>query len=130
VKYLLDTTVSIDVLRNVNQRRELLADLVEAGHKLATSAINAGELYSGMRPEEAQKTEAYLSRLECLPVTAAIARRAGSMKSLWARKGVALSLADMIVAATALEHDLVLITDNSRHFKVIQSRLFPLDRQG
>ena len=87
-----------------------------------------GEVYSGMRPEEARQTEAYLNSLECFPVTASIARRAGDLKSLWARNGVTLSLADMIGAATVLEYGLVLITDDKKHFAVIESKLFPLDQ--
>ncbi len=47
-----------------------------------------------------------------------IARRAGSLKSEFARSGKTLSLADMIVAATALEHGLTLMTDNQKDFPI------------
>ena len=59
-------------------------------------------------------------------MTAAIARRAGSLKSLYARKGRTLTLADMIVAATALEHNLTLITDNRKDFPVSDLHFHPL----
>lgn len=113
---LLDTTVLIDLLRARRNRRSLLAGLVADGHLLATSAINIGEIYAGMRSEEKTRTEALLSSLDCYPITGAIARRAGSLKSAWADKGQTLSLADMLVAATALEHGLALMTDNRKDF--------------
>jgi predicted nucleic acid-binding protein len=123
---LLDTTVLIDVLRNKRNRRALLAELVESGHTLSTTALNIGEVYSGMRPQEEAQTEAFLSSLECYPLTAAIARRAGSLKHQWAQKGQTLTLADMIVAATALEHSLTLITDNRKDFPLSDLNLYPL----
>jgi predicted nucleic acid-binding protein len=124
---LLDTTVLIDALRGRGDRRGLLAELIESGHTLATAAINIGEVYAGMRPGEEAGTESLLSNLDCFPLTATIARNAGSLKSEWARKGSTLALADMIVAATALEHGLVLMTDNRKDFQVIpRLRLYPI----
>ena len=74
---LLDTTVLIDVLRGRQDRRTLLAELAVSGHTLATAAINLGEVYAGMLPEEETQTEFFLGSLECYSMTAAIARRAG-----------------------------------------------------
>jgi predicted nucleic acid-binding protein len=123
---LLDTTVLLDILRAGHDRRSLLAQLLAGGHTLATGALNIGEVYSGMRPGEESRTEAFLSSLDCYPLTGAIARRAGSLKSTWARKGKALSLADMIVAATVLEHGLTLMTDNRKDFPLPELKFHPL----
>lgn len=123
---LLDTTILIDVLRARQNRRELLVRMVEEGHTLSTAAINIGEVYAGMRPEEERRTEAFLSSLECYPMTAGIARRAGGLKSAWARKGRTLTLADRIVAATALEHGLVLMTDNRKDFPLSELKFYSL----
>lgn len=123
---LLDTTILIDVLRGRRDRRLLLAELILGGHTLATAAINIGEVYAGMRPDEETKTEAFLSSLECYPLTGGIARRAGSLKSARARKGQTVSLADMIVAATALEGGHTLMTDNVKDFPVAELKLYPL----
>ena len=124
--FLLDTTVLLDVLRARQNRRSLLADVVAAGHLLATSAINIGEVYAGMRRGEEDRTEAFLSSLVCYPMTGAIARRAGSLRSVWAQKGRTLSLADMMVAATALEHGLALMTDNRRDFPLPELNFYQL----
>jgi predicted nucleic acid-binding protein len=123
---LLDTTVLLDVLRARQNRRSLLAELVAGGHVLATAAINIGEVYAGMRPGEELRTEAFLSSLECYSITGSIARRAGSLKSAWTRKGRTLSLADMMIAATALEHSLALMTDNRKDFPLHDLTFYPL----
>lgn len=124
---LLDTTVLIDLLRARNERRALLAGLVESGHTLATSAMNVGEVYAGMRMGEEEKTEGLLANLELVPMTADIARRAGKLKAEWARKGQTFSLPDMIVAATAIHHGATLMTDNQKDFRHIpELKLYPL----
>ena len=123
---LLDTTVLIDALRNKRNRRALLAELAENGHILATSSINLGEVYSGMRPQEKPQTDTFLDSLECYPLTSVIARRAGSLKHEWAQRGWILTLADMVVAATALEYSLVLMTDNSKDFPLPELNFHPL----
>jgi len=48
MQLLLDTSVLIDALRLRHGRRELLAELVQAGHTLATTALNVAEVYAGM----------------------------------------------------------------------------------
>ena len=45
-----------------------------------------------------------------------MSQRAGRIKYEWARKGHSLSLADVLIAATALHYGLTLITDNVKHF--------------
>ena len=126
MRLLLDTSVLIDALRLRHRRRELLADLVQAGHTLATTALNVAEVYAGMRPEEAQRTEALLGVLDCYDLTGASGRRAGALKQQWARKGRTLALADMIVAAIALERGCILMTDNRKDFPMEELDKFDL----
>ena len=128
MRLLLDTSVLIDVLRLRHRRRELLAELVQAGHTLATSALNIAEVYAGMRPDEAQRTEALLGALDCYELTGSSARRAGALKQQWAHKGQTLALADMIVAAIALERGCTLMTDNRKDFPMAELGKFDLPR--
>jgi predicted nucleic acid-binding protein len=123
---LLDTTVLIDVLRNRSNRRALLAQFVEQGHTLATSAINVAEIYAGMRPHEAPETDRLLRSIESYPTTHAVARHAGMLKFAYSQKGKTLSLSDMIVAATALAHGCSLMTDNRKDFPIPELVLHPL----
>ena len=123
---LLDTTVLIDVLRNRRDRRRWLAQLVEQGHIFAVAAISVGEVCAGMRINEEARTDEFLSTLFCYPLTRALARRAGALVVDHARKGRTLTLADMTVAATALEHGLMLVTDKTKDFPIPDLKLQPL----
>jgi len=123
---LLDTTVMIDVIRFRNQRNKFLAELARSGHRLYTSTLNIAELYAGIRPGESARLEALLSGLEYYELSASIARLAGQMRNAWAQKGRTLTLADAIVAATAIDRGCALLTDNRKDFPMPEVRLYPL----
>ena len=126
MKVLVDTSVLIDVLRSRRQHSEFLAEIVRAGHSLATSTLNVAEIYTGMRPHEEARTEALLEGLECFELTSTAARFAGRLKNAWARKGRTLSLADAIVASIAVERGCSLLTDNRKDFPMNEVALYPL----
>jgi predicted nucleic acid-binding protein len=126
MRLLLDTSVLIDVLRSRRRRRELLAQLARSGHSLATSALNVAEVFSGMRPEEQNQTEAFLEALDCYPISRMAGQLAGTLKNKWARKGRTLTLADAIVAAIAMENDCTLMTDNHKDFPMPELQHYPL----
>jgi len=79
-----------------------------------------------MRPPEATETDRLLRSIESYPVTHAIARHAGTLKFAYSQKGRTLTLADMIVAATALTHGCSLMTDNRKDFPLPELTLSPL----
>jgi predicted nucleic acid-binding protein len=128
VRLLLDTSVLIDVLRGRNGRRELLAELVRAGHALSTTSLNIAEIYAGMRPHEESATGAFLNALGCYELTRSAGRLAGNFVSERRRKGRALHLPDAIVAAISFETNCVLVTDNRKDFPMREVQLYPLPR--
>ena len=129
MRLLLDTSVLIDVLRARRGRRELLSKLVQAGHTLATSALNVAEICAGMRPEEETRTGFFLDALDCYPLTESVGRRAGRLKQEWAQKGKTLTLADTLVAAVALEQGCILMTDNHKDFPMKELQHYPLNER-
>ena len=102
---LLDTDVLIDVLRGARR-------LTVIGHRIAYSVITRAELFSG-RARDEEDIRILLSPFRELNVDATIAEHAGRL----ARSRVAMS--DALIAATALEHGLELVTRNIRDFKGI-----------
>jgi predicted nucleic acid-binding protein len=126
MRLLLDSSVLIDALRLRRGRRQWLAGLVREGHTLATSALNLAEVYAGMRPEEEARTRAFLNALECHAITASVAEAAGKLKLEWKQKGCALTLADTLIAAVALEQGCPLLTDNRKDFPMPQLHLYDL----
>lgn len=124
--YLLDTSVIIDALNQKRGRWQLLGSLVEAGDTLACSVITLTEIYAGVRPKELALTEQFLDGMEHYQLDSRLARDAGLLKNEWARQGRTLGVVDLIIAATALAHNLVLMTDNRKDFPMTKLALYPL----
>jgi predicted nucleic acid-binding protein len=122
---LLDTNILIDALCGRSACLTMLAAATSAGHQLSTSVVNLAEVYAGMRPGEETRTRRFLSPFPSFPVTEATAERAGLLKFKWARKGKTLSIVDTIVAATALEHNLALVTANRKDFPMPELKFYP-----
>jgi predicted nucleic acid-binding protein len=124
--YLLETSVIIDALNRKQGRWELLASLVEAGDILACSVVTLSEIFAGVRPQEIPLTERFLNALEHYDLDSQLARAAGLLKNEWARKGRTIGVVDMMIAATALAHNLVFMTDNRKDFPMSELALYPL----
>lgn len=69
-----------------------------------------------MRPKEEAATLALLKSFRFLELSAEGALRAGAWRADYRTTGVTLSLADCLVAATAVEHGATLVTDNVSHY--------------
>ena len=123
---LLDTSIIIDALRNRRGRRGLLRSLLEQGHELACCAVNVAEVYSGMRPHEAEETSALVESLAYVQISREAARTAGGMRLELQRKGKTLSLPDAIIGAVALREGLTVATDNVRDFSMLRLELLPM----
>jgi tRNA(fMet)-specific endonuclease VapC len=120
---LLDTSVVVDALNARAGSRRFLQAQLYAGHTLACCAITTAEVYAGMRKHEALATDEFLDQLAYYESTRAVARQAGHLKADWARKGQALALPDVLIAAVALEHGLALATGNRKHFPMPELKL-------
>ncbi|HVA81485.1 MAG TPA: type II toxin-antitoxin system VapC family toxin [Candidatus Binataceae bacterium] len=121
--YLLDTSVIVDVLNAKRGRSQLLAGLLSQGHTLACCPINVAEVYAGMRPHEAAATGSFLRSLAYFEISWEIAKLAGELRFHHARRGRTLSLADTLIAAVALSHDLTLVTDNVKDYPMAGLRV-------
>ena len=95
---------------------EAVTEQVALGNTLAISAVTVAEIYHGLRPSEESETEAVLATLIVYDVTETIARRAGKLMQSNKARGKTLTMADTLIAATALEFELALATDNRRDF--------------
>lgn len=123
---LLDTNILIGLLRGREDRARLLHNLTEQRHLLACCPITTAEVYGGMRPREQDATRTFMDSLEFLPITPAIARRAGLLRRDYAAKGRSLSIADTMIAAVSLEYHCTLVTENVRDFPMPELALYRL----
>jgi predicted nucleic acid-binding protein len=125
LKLLLDSTVLIHFLRGREGSAAMLVEAVRHGHTLSTSAVNVAEVYAGIRSGEESITRAFLSTIEYHPVTKAIGERGGRIRNEWLRKGKTIGLLDALVAATALEYGLTIVTDNRKDFPMPELNFYP-----
>jgi tRNA(fMet)-specific endonuclease VapC len=123
---LLDTDILNEVLKQRNSvvLRHASAYLQQHA-QFAISALSRYEVIRGLRDANAT---AQLSRFATfcqnsvvLPITDAILDRAADLWLTARRGGHPRSDADLIIAATALEHGLVLVSGNTAHFAWIPS---------
>ena len=87
--------------------------------------MNVTELYMGMCPGEEARTGKFLRSLEFYPITWEVAQVAGDLFRQWRQKGQTLGMADVTIAAVAIIHKLVLVTDNQKHFPMHELQLMP-----
>lgn len=88
---------------------------------MAISAITLEEAHFGLAWQpNARKLALFNALVERLhavyPITPSIARRGGALRGQFQAQGIARSAPDMLIAATAIEHQLVLATRNVRDF--------------
>jgi predicted nucleic acid-binding protein len=114
--YLLDTTFLIRFLRGEGRAVSWMRKAAGEGHVLACSAVNVAEVYAGMRERERPATEALLGALRCVPVSFDVARQGGGWRAKCRSRGREVALPDALIGATALLHDLVLVTDNRKDY--------------
>ncbi len=100
---LVDTDVLVDHLRTGT-------GFEPGGHSINYSAITRAELFAGRRTDE-EVVRRLLGPFRELPVDRRIAELGGRL-----RRETGVGLADALIAATALQHRLSVLTRNTRHF--------------
>ena len=93
------------------------------------SVVSVEEIYYGLTYKDARKKWAWFenfveSRCEVLPVTIEIAKQSGIWRGQFRQQGITRSQADLLIGATALRHDLVLVTRNTKDFEGCGIKLF------
>ena len=126
MKYLIDTNKIIDYLKGTSQTVYLLQSFKKEG--LCVSVISLGEILEGIegQPNEGRRRAelaAFLSGTRVLEVDRKVIERFASARSRLRRKGQLIDNFDILIAATALEFNLVLITDDKDFSKVSELRV-------
>ena len=113
--FVLDTTILIDLFRGRQEAIVFLDKLSQEG-SLFVCAVVVSEIFSGVRPAELSKVEEFLEAMNYVQIDYKTAKRAGLYKRDFQRKGINLSISDTLIASTAVDHSLTLVTKNVRHF--------------
>ena len=112
---LVDACVAIDFLRGNDAARAVLHDL----DVLVASEVTRFELLAGVKPSESPDVEAFAKVVEWVNVDEDVSRRAGALARSYRPSHSGIDDADYLIAATALELELPLLTRNVRHFPML-----------
>jgi predicted nucleic acid-binding protein len=128
--YLLDSDAVIDYLNGIRSTVDLLKTLDDQGHVFCLCDIVIAEVVSGVHASDRNDAEERLRSFTFLESTVDIGLQAGIWRYAYARQGVILSAPDAIIAATAREYGVTLLTRNVRHFPMSEFSIEPLSPQS
>lgn len=120
MRYLLDTCVISDFIKNEPGTQIRLKQTPPTA--IAVSIITVMELYYGLalNPQRAQKIEftiaQFLATISIIPLTHAEAQQAARIRAKLKTQGQPIGPYDILIAATALEHQLIMVTANQQEF--------------
>lgn len=128
--YLVDTNIPSELTRDTPDARVVSFLHNTPQDKLFLSVMTIGEISKGIATLPTGKKRHTLQtwldqdlRLwfggRILPVSEAIADRWGKLSAAARASGTPLPVVDGLLAATALEHDLILVTRNVKDFSVL-----------
>ena len=117
-----DTSILIDVLRADQAALDYARDVTEVP---ICSEVTRIEVMRGLRSGERTSAEQLFRTLRWVPLDEPIARRAGELGRRWDRHRPGISLADLVIAATAEQVAAEVATTNVRHFPMFENLLPP-----
>jgi predicted nucleic acid-binding protein len=117
---LVDTNVISELMRARPAPR--VVEWAERQDGMSLSVVTLEEIFVGLRYRPSERMSRWFeeflkARCEALDVTLAIARRSATLRGELRRGGMQRTQADMLIAATALEHNLALATRNTKDFE-------------
>lgn len=115
MRHLLDSNIVIGLLQNDAEITQLVRKLMLEG--VGLSAISYVEIQQGLlRGSELERLrfEAFVAQIVVLPVDIPVADRCARVRFYLSEQGkrVRSRSLDLLIAATAIEHDLTLVTRN------------------
>lgn len=117
--YLLDTDWLVDIFADVPHAVSTLRELRLQG--VGLSIVSYAEFFEGAYgfPDvdlPLVRYRAFLDQFDTVPLSKAISEIFGRIRADLRRSGRLIPDMDLLIAATAIHHDLILLTRNLRHF--------------
>ncbi len=121
MRYLLDTCVISDFIKGETSTQVRLKQTPPI--EIAVSAITVMELRYGLAlnpqraPTVAPAIASLLSSITLLPFSTTEAEQAAQIRAVLRSQGQPIGAYDVLIAATALQHNLIMVTANQREFE-------------
>lgn len=120
-KYLLDTNICIALLRGNREVAQKLVNIGEGNCFLSVITLyelTFGAYYSKREEQEMPKVEQFTERFPIVSLLGS-AKEYAILKTQLRASGTPIDEFDLLIAATALSDDYILVTDNVKHFQRI-----------
>lgn len=123
IRYLIDTDWAIEYLRGTPEIVRRLEELKPEG--LGLSVISLAELYEGVvtsrNPDASEQgLNNFLRRVTIIGVDDGTCKIFGKERGRLRQGGKRVGDFDLLIGATALQHNVPLLTNNRRHFELIE----------
>ena len=124
MKYLIDTDWIIDHLNGVETITIKLEKLASSG--ICTSIISVAELYEGVYGSKDYNTsleilETFLEGITVLSIDHEVCKIFGKERNKLRKQGNMIGDFDILIASICLKHNLILLTNNKKHFEKINA---------
>lgn len=121
----LETDFLIAVMRKDERAMQKLEEIVERGENLATTPINASELFKGVylsenNNENLKKVRGILSRMDLLSFNLVACDIYGKTHSQLKIRGESVGEFDTLIASIALSHNERVVTRNIKHLNRVE----------
>jgi predicted nucleic acid-binding protein len=120
VRYVLDSSVLIDLLRARSEAVDLLVSITNDTDELWGVTPTRTEILGGMRPIEEERTRALLDLCQWQDITVEVADLAAAMARQWRSSHGGIGTVDYLIAAGTSLIGGRLLTLNTRHFPMIE----------
>lgn len=123
VVYLLDTDWVIDYFNNKEPTSSKIEELIDEG--IGISIISLAELYEGVlnsrNPESSENLLlGFTSEVSVIELDEEICRIFGELRGKLRKKGLLIDDFDIVIASTAIYHEITLCTNNRKHYDRIE----------
>jgi tRNA(fMet)-specific endonuclease VapC len=118
MNFLIDTNICSAYIKG---KREVFSRFQQHSGQLGVAAITVAELTtwsirSPLIEDTRKRLDQFLKDMPCLDFTYAVAIKCGELRATQLAAGVPMPLADLLIASTALVHNLTVVTNNVKDF--------------
>ena len=120
----LDTNIITAFLKNDLRVVQRVSDYLELFEKLTINIISYYEILRGLKDigneEKLKRFEGFIQENELVSIRKETVEKAAEIYAYLKKEGNLIEDADILMASTAIVEDLVLITNNIKHFKRVK----------
>ena len=119
-----DTNIITAFLKNDSRVVERVSEYLEFFDRLTINIISYYEILRGLKDlgnkEKLRRFDNFIQENELVSITKETAEKAAEIYSYLKKDGNLIEDADILVASISIVEDLVLITNNTKHFKRVK----------